>query len=160
MSWPECFVVTPPEFFVVAPPLSATDCKALIDTDLPARNPSVESVIIVNPLGENNIHIPTGPDSIVHRPVHYWRSENFGGSAPFQWNCTGMQGVDCCTMVQKDEPQMTCHIDQPSGQDKSNLIDKPNRVYICADHSGLVSKIPVVDSPPGPICPKIKNPTG
>lgn len=151
MSWPECFTVTPP--------LSATDCKALIEKELPVRNPNIEAVIIVQPLGEYHIHIPTGINNIVHRPVHYWRSENFGGTSPFQWNCTGLQGDACCTMVQKDEPKMTCHIDKPSGEDKTNPIDKPNRVYICADRSGLVRKIPIVDAPPGPICPTIK-PTG
>ena len=127
--------------------MTATDCKALIESEALVCNPTIEEVIVKAPLGK--FHISNGCRC-------YW--ETFSPLLALGKFCKGKTGVECCSIVQSLEPRMVCNIDNTAtGQSKGKAIERKKRIYICADHNGVVSKIPVLDFPafpePGPMCP-------
>jgi len=143
----ECFV---PE------PITALACKEIIESEIAVRNPDIKKVIIVNPLGKLNVRIITNPDGKVLREVHNWPEENFGTNKTKKtsWDCVGLTAQECCTLVQKDEPLISCNIISPAGQSKVDLIERGSRLYICADHRGFVRKIPAANLP-DTMCQKV-----
>lgn len=151
MIWRECFEPVP---------ITALACKTLIESEIAVRNPDIKKVIIVNPLGKS-VRIITNPAGKVLREVHNWREENFGTdkTKKTSWDCVGLTGEECCKMVQKDEPLITCNITSPAitspaGQSKVDLIERGSRLYICADHADFVRKIPAAHLP-DTMCQKV-----